>query len=487
MSKVRDFLADRVGWQKYIKPFLEKPLPPKTGWTATLGSVAALLFGIQVVTGIFLAFYYSPSPDHAYQSVQYIMHEVHLGDILRNMHHWGASLMLVVVVLHLIVNFFEGTFKPPRELTWIAGVVLLLLTLAFGFTGYLLPWDLKAYWATIVGVEMIQEVPLLGGFLGKLIMGGEWVSGLTLTRFYALHVLVLPALTALFVVFHVYLVRLHDVAGPPVKHAQEETKSNNNRFFPEHLFRCTVVFGFFFAVLLLFTFLVEVPLEEEAGVPDPDYVPRPEWFFMGLYELLFYFPGRFEVIGSFILPSLAFLILFLLPFLSRTRFRALSDRPFGLAAGVTAVVAVVYLTVMGIGKSQPYGDEMVLPDRPLTQNELKGLDLYMELDCAYCHTVLGEAGRREGPDLSNVEAKDRSKEWLIDFIKDPQAISRWAVMPQYSLTDEELDALAEFMLAFDFSEHEPKTFSKQELEEKRERLSEDELNKQREKLKEGPE
>jgi len=463
MSESRSVWADRIGWQKHIQPFMEKPLPAHTDWSATLGSVASLLFIIQIVTGIFLALYYTPSPEHAFASIHYIMDQVSLGPVLRGIHHWGASIMLVLVFIHMTINFFQGTFKAPRELTWIAGVLLFLLTLGFGFTGYLLPWDQKAYWATTVGVNLVKEVPFVGELLGRLILGGEEVSGFTLTRFYTLHMLVLPALMAVLIAFHIYLVRLHDLAGPPSEHVQ---KSSSYRFFPEHLFRSSIVFGVVFAVILALTFFAHIPLEEEAGTVDPDYVPRPEWYFMGLFELLTFFPGKLEIIGSFVIPFVAVLILLALPFLSWTPLRKPADRPFGLAAGVTALVAVVYLTTMGIAKSQPYGQEVVLPDRGLTQTELHGLDVYIEKDCAYCHTVLGEGGRREGPDLSNVVPKDRSKEWLIDFIKDPQSVSAWSIMPKYQLSKAELRSLSEFILTLDFSKYEPRIITKEKALEK---------------------
>ena len=462
MSAMRFFWADRIGWQKYIQPFMEKRLPAHTDWTATLGSVSVLLFVIQIVTGILLALYYTPSPEHAYTSIHYIMDEVSMGQVLRGIHHWGASIMLVLVFLHMTINFFQGTFKAPRELTWIAGVVLFLLTVGFGFTGYLLPWDQKAYWATTVGVNLVKEIPFFGEILGRLVLGGEEVSGFTLTRFYALHMLVLPALMALFIAFHIYLVRLHDLAGPPVEKKQENSEY---RFYPEHLFRSSIVFAFVFAVILAFTFWGHIPLENQAGTVDPDYVPRPEWYFMGLFELLTFFPGKLEFIGSFLIPFLGIIVLVLLPFLSWNNLRRAVDRPFGLAVGVTTLVAVVYLTAMGIAKSQPYGNEYVLPSRELTQTQVLGLDVYMEKDCAYCHTVLGEGGRREGPDLSNVVRKDRTEEWLIEFIRNPQEISRWSIMPQYQLSDNELKALADFLLVLDFSKYEAKLFSKQEAQE----------------------
>ena len=156
---------DRIGWEPYLKPFFFKELPSGTGWSATLGSLCLLLFGLMAATGIFLAMYYNPSPDKAYESVAYIMQEVPLGPVLRGLHHWGASAMVLIVCVHLAAVFFSGSYKAPRELTWTAGVLLLLATLGLGFTGYLLPWDMKAYWATVVGTNIFKSVPVIGDVL----------------------------------------------------------------------------------------------------------------------------------------------------------------------------------------------------------------------------------------------------------------------------------------------------------------------------------
>src|SRR3954468_12303346 len=209
-------LPERGGWDENLRPFLFKELPPKTGWAATLGSVSVLLFVTMFVSGVFLAMHYNPSPDKAYQAIDYIMNDVPLGWLLRGIHHWGASAMVIVVFLHLLTNFFSGTYKKPRELTWISGVVMFLIVLGLGFTGYLLPWDLKAYWATTVSTNIPKDIPLIGRFLSHIALGGEGISGSTLTRFYAVHAMLLPALLAAFTAFHIYLVRAHGIAeGAP--------------------------------------------------------------------------------------------------------------------------------------------------------------------------------------------------------------------------------------------------------------------------------
>jgi len=453
MLRIGPFLRDRTGWQAYLKPFLEKPLPGDLNWTSTLGSICALLFVIQALTGILLSMYYNPSPDHAYQSIDYIMQHVFMGRILRGIHHWGAAAMVTFVVFHMIAVFYYGAYKPPRELTWIMGVGLLVLTLAFGFTGYLLPWDQKAYWATVVGTNIPHDIPIIGKYITGLLRGGEAVSGLTLTRFYSIHMLILPALMLLFIGAHIYLVRIHDVAGH--WDPNHPGKQKSSRFFPELMFRSAIAFSIVFSCIILLSIFVDPPREDIAMTLDPTYLPRPEWYFMWLFHLLTYFSGKVELIAGLAIPAGGVLLLLLLPFLGRTELRGPADRPIAAALGVMVLMGIVYLNLMGIAGSKPYGEVIVIPNRQLTSVEMKGLNLWVERDCAYCHRIMGRGapGPREGPDLSNVIAKDRTRDWLLKMIRDPKSISRWTSMPKYDLTEEELKALAEFILSLDFKRH----------------------------------
>jgi len=464
MSKLITFLSDRLGWPQYLKPFMEKPLPGDLGWTGTLGSVCTLLFVVQAVTGMILAFYYNASPDQAYASIGYIMNDVSMGGILRGIHHWGASAMVILVFVHLAHNFFSGALKAPREVTWIVGVCLFLLTLGFGFTGYLLPWDQKAYWATVVSTNIPKDIPLIGRFLARLLLGGETVSGLTLTRFYAIHTLILPALMAFLIAFHIYLVRLHDISEPDSLKSSKEQKTY--RFFPEHLFKCSLAFGIVFGLIFILAIFAEVPLEKVAGTVDPAYLPRPEWYYMWLFQLLTFFPGKFEIVGSLVIPFFGIIILFYLPFLSKTDLRGPANRPLATAAGVTCLVGIVYLTLMGFEGARSYGNIIAVPDRQLTQSEQRGLRTFAERECGYCHHILGRGGRIQGPDLSNVVAKDRTKDWLKKFIKDAQAVSPWSIMPKYDLSEQELGDLADFILSLDFDRYSMRTISRDEITDK---------------------
>jgi len=457
-----NFFKQRLGLISLKEVLLDKPVGEDVNWLFTLGSLSFLLFAVQGVTGIVLAFYYIPSPDYAYQSMEYIAHDVTLGSVVQGIHHWAASAMVIVVALHMIRTFFFGAYLQPRELTWIAGVLLLVITLAFGFTGYLLPWDQKAYWATVVGTSVPEAIPIIGPFITRLLRGGEEVSALTLSRFYSVHMLILPLFMAILVVIHIYLLRLHDMAG----HWREDHpgKSRKHPFFPHSMFKDSVVFTVVFSLILLLAIFVPPELEKIAGTLDPSYLPRPEWYFMWLFQLLKYFEGKFEAVGSLVIPGIGFLLLLFLPFLSRSKSRSPADRPLTTAVGIMSIMALVYMSFLGAADSYlPYGKKFTIPDRPLQPAEIKGIQLFVDKDCSYCHHVLGRGGRREGPDLSNIVAKDRSKEWLIRYVKDPNAVRSWSVMPKYDFKQDELESLAKYLLSLDFDKYRPVVVDRQKV------------------------
>ncbi|MBI1806974.1 MAG: cytochrome b N-terminal domain-containing protein [Ignavibacteria bacterium] len=214
------WLDERTGLKKIWETLFARKIPESKGsvaWFYTLGSACLFVFVVQVITGVLLAMNYVPSPDHAYDSVRFIDKQVFLGHFLRGLHKWGATFMVVVVLLHMLRVYFMGAYKYPREVTWMMGVVILLLVMAFSFTGYLLPWDQKAYWATAVGANIAGQTPVVGSHVAKILKGGEEMGVATLTRFYALHVLVLPILTALLVGIHLFLVVWHGISEPPEK------------------------------------------------------------------------------------------------------------------------------------------------------------------------------------------------------------------------------------------------------------------------------
>jgi quinol-cytochrome oxidoreductase complex cytochrome b subunit len=215
-NKVFTWLDERLGLQAIYNTTLDRKVP-KVNWFFTLGSASAFLFIMQGVTGIFLTIYYVPTPDHAYDSIQYIMNEVAFGWLIRGIHHWGASLMVLVVFCHMLRTFYFAAYKYPRELTWITGVVLFLVTLGMGFTGYLLPWNQRAYWATTVGTAIAGTVPFVGPFINSVLRGGADLSALTLSRFFAVHIWFLPAVLGAIIGVHIYMVIKLGIAGIPDK------------------------------------------------------------------------------------------------------------------------------------------------------------------------------------------------------------------------------------------------------------------------------
>lgn len=213
-TRVGNWLDERIGWRSVWETIFERKVP-KVNWFYTLGS-ATLFVGLnQMITGILLTIYYVPTPEQAYDSVQYITTQVPAGWLIRGLHHWGASAMVLLTVLHMLRVIFYGAYKYPREVTWFSGVGLLVLVLGFGFTGYLLPWDQKAYWATTVGTRIAEVTPLVGDWILRIMRGGEELTAVTLARFFGVHVWFLPAALLVFLGIHLYLVIRIGISNVP--------------------------------------------------------------------------------------------------------------------------------------------------------------------------------------------------------------------------------------------------------------------------------
>ncbi len=215
-TRLGNWIDERMGWRTVWDAIFLRKIP-KVNWFYTLGSASLFVALNQAITGILLTIYYVPTPDHAYDSVQFITTEVPAGWLIRGLHHWGASAMVVLVVLHMLRVIFYGAYKFPREITWMTGVVLLILVIGFGFTGYLLPWDQKAYWATTVGTRIAGTPPLIGDTILRIVRGGADLSAITLARFFGVHVWVLPAALILVLAFHLYLVIRNGISEMPKK------------------------------------------------------------------------------------------------------------------------------------------------------------------------------------------------------------------------------------------------------------------------------
>jgi menaquinol-cytochrome c reductase cytochrome b subunit len=210
-----DWLEERSGIVGGVKYFLFRKVPSDTNWFHTLGSATLTAFLVQLGTGVVLAMYYKPHPDEAYESIRHITHDVTLGWLVRGMHRWGASVFIILLFLHMARVFLFGAYKYPRELNWIVGVLILPLAMLMGFTGYLLPWDQTAYWATVVGINLNGTGPIVGPFLAQFLRGGDEIGANTLTIFYAMHMLLLPGALIGLIFFHLYLVVRLGVSSPP--------------------------------------------------------------------------------------------------------------------------------------------------------------------------------------------------------------------------------------------------------------------------------
>src|ERR1700691_4186579 len=256
VGEIIEVFDRRTGLHSALQKFLYEEIPASSGWHQVFGSVALFLILIQFFTGAMLAFNYAPTPGDAYSSLRYILTEVTAGRLMRGLHHWGASILIVVVVLHMVQVFLWGAYKKPREGTWVVGVILLLLTLAYGLTGYLLPWDNRAYWGTVVTTQIGATVPVMGPYVSRLLASTGDIGVVTFARFYGLHVLLLPPATLLLIVLHVYMVRRHGVAPAP----GDEGKPKKS-FFPEQVFKDTVAVFIAFVILFVMAIAVKVPLE----------------------------------------------------------------------------------------------------------------------------------------------------------------------------------------------------------------------------------
>ncbi len=350
MTPVRDVLAwleDRTGWSGPLRKLLRYPVPEHAHRNPmfSLGSLTVVLFIVQAVTGMLLAFYYEPSPEGAYQSTDFIQYELPLGWLIRGVHHWGASFMVVVVILHMLRVYLYGAYKRPRELTWLIGIVMLLIVVSFGFTGYLLPWDQKAFWATKVGTNIAGTVPLIGDWLMRFMRGGTEMGQATVTRFYAVHMLLLPMTLVLLVAVHLALMRRNKLA-PPLRPRNGPEKTVP--FYPDQLLKEAVLA---LGVIVALGFLASIfpaPLEVAADPTDTSYVPKPDWYFLFFFKLLGFFPGRFEAVATVLIPMFFFGSLALIPFIDTSPERRPWRKPVTTIAFSVYAIGIIALTLLAL-------------------------------------------------------------------------------------------------------------------------------------------
>src|SRR5437867_10367138 len=294
---------DRTGLNSLLRHALDEPIPGGAKLAYVFGSALLFLFLSQIVTGVFLAMYYVPSADHAHTTVSYISKEVSGGSFLRSIHSYGSSAIVIVLLLHIIQTFMYGSYKGRRELLWVVGCILFALMLGMAFTGYLLPWDQKAYFATTVGTNILSEIPVVGNWLKQLLRGGTEMGTLTLSRFFVLHVFLIPALIFLFVAQHIYLFRKAGAAGPL---SADPINPNlpTEAFYPKQL---VMDMGIAMLIVIFLGFLawkIPVMLGPKADPSETVFLPRPEWYYVPVFQYLKYWKGWTSIVGILVMPEI---------------------------------------------------------------------------------------------------------------------------------------------------------------------------------------
>ncbi len=465
LAKVADWFDERTGYRALVSHALDEEIEGGARWAYVFGSGLLTVFICQVVTGLLLMATYTPSMTGAWSSVFYIQHKVAGGWFVRGLHHYGAQAMIVVLGMHLLQVAIYGAYKKPREVTWWLGLALLGAVQGLGLTGYLLPWDQKGYWATKVATNIAGTVPLLGPAIQTLIVGGHEYGQATLTRFYVLHVGVLPATLALVIGAHVALFRRHGATAP---HGADTSKKG--LFYPDQLARDVA-----FAVLVVLVMAVlassgDAHLDAPAD-PTADYKPRPEWYFLFLFQLLKYLPGSLELVGTMVLPGLAGAFLFMLPLLDRGESKRARDRLPYLAPVLLGACGVVALTaqslhedahdveyqrglkvshqraeraIMLAQKGIPVGGPLeLLRADPMT----RGADVD-EQHCLKCH-VLDGRGERDAPDHTGYG----SRAWIMGMVHNPDDDHYFGrtkiddMKPMGKLGEDRLKAVTEFLFS----------------------------------------
>lgn len=347
ITAMKDWLDERLSISAlgHMAAKKEVPLHRHSIWYY-FGGMTLFLFTVQVVTGILLLLYYRPSSENAFESVQFIITEVQFGWLIRSIHSWSANLMIATLFIHLFSVFFLRAYRRPREITWVSGVVLLFIVICFGFSGYLLPWNKLAYFATKVGTEIAGVVPIVGRPVLRFLRGGDEVTGATLTRFFGFHVAVLPATATVFIGIHVLLVQLHGMSVPPTL---KKENVRTMKFVPNFLLRDLIGWILAIGVLAALAALFPWELGEKADpfAPAPAGI-KPEWYFLFMFQTLKYVPAKIMGLDGEVLAIMAFnlvaLLLFIVPFIDRS-----PDNPRRrLVLNIIGVLALLYIVVMTI-------------------------------------------------------------------------------------------------------------------------------------------
>jgi ubiquinol-cytochrome c reductase cytochrome b subunit len=469
-SRLYSWFNQRTGINSVMHASLDEPVPGGARLAYVFGSGLLFIFISQVITGLCLALYYVPSAESAHTSVAYITKQVAAGQFLRSLHYYGSSAMIIVLLLHFLQTFIYGSFKGRRELLWISGAFLSFLVLGMGFTGYLLPWDQSAYFATAVGTNIVGEVPFIGQWLTSLLRGGDTLGTLTLSRFYVAHVFLIPGLIFLFIGVHIALFRKAGAAGP----INEDPI--NPKLPPESFYPRQVVMDMAFALLIMvgLGFLAYFHPVQLGPIADPSnakFVPRPEWYYLPMFEWLKFWSSRMEVFAVVLVPGILALLFFLMPFFDRKLERRPWRRPIPLLAVAIVLVGMIFLgfkshlddlrdhsvaAQLAFQEKQaedytkaPFALRMEsasgepVSSSPASPLVAKGEGIFTSNGCSGCHGATG-TGTANAPSLVGITAKYPLAQ-LTDLLHHPNAKMLAGHMPSFDLATPDMAALFSYL------------------------------------------
>ncbi len=464
------WLNHRTGLDDLLRTALDEPIPGGARFAYIFGSGLLFIFLSQIITGVFLALYYVPSADHAHTTVAYITKAVTAGAFLRSLHAYGASAMVVVLFLHLSQTYIYGAYKGRREILWLSGCALFGMVLAMAFTGYLLPWDQRAYFATAVGTNAASEIPWIGESLKRLMRGGTEMGTLTISRFFVAHVFLIPAAIFALVASHILLFRKAGAAGP-VNEDPYYPKQKTELFYPRQVLMDLSLTALLIAGLGLLCFLVPMQIGPAANPADAQYIPRPEWYYLPIFQWLKYWHGAMSVVGVLIIPSLVVGAILALPFLDRSVERRPWKRPAAMGAYAFVVFALVglglrsqYLDRHDAGVSQqlakqqaeeneyaskPFEPELSSASLVAANTTLsdpvaaKGKTVFEAQSCNACHGD-GGTGTAAAPPLVGI-AKKLSAEQVATLFQHPTTKMTAGGMPPIDLPPDDTKALIAYV------------------------------------------
>ena len=446
--KIKSWLNERLSLDGMMESTFDEKIPGGASFFYTMGSATMFVFALQVVTGIWQLFYYVPTIDHAYASLSYLRIHVPYGWLIHGIHYWGANILAVLIALHIIRVFIWGAYKKPRELTWLIGVLLLFLVAGLIFTGAALPWDETGYWASEVGTSIAGTVPFMGSFLEKFLRGGFSMGQLTLSRFFAFHVVLIPALSFIIIIFHLLAFRKYGSVGP----WKESKRSKIGDFWPDQVAIDLIVSGLIFVLIVWLSAFHPAPFSGPADPSDSAFSPKPEWNFLFLYQLLKVFKGPLEIVGTVGIPTLIVILLISVPFIDRNKSHNPLKRIGMMIGGLAFVGFVLAFTIIGFNSNSDGNNETSAikahkgpVSYKLSPEGVKGQTIFKTYGCVACHTISGSGGKI-GPDLTDEYERNHSKEWLLVQFTDSKMHFPTSVMPSYTmLTKEQLSDLTAFV------------------------------------------